>query len=383
MFEAKEMDYNPRRPFYITVGVLVVCAASYGGYVWWQMQPRSLYNAAAIKAAPKAAEANVANAPPGAAAPGGASDGGAPPAGDQAGAPAPAPGAAAQNAPHATGAPAATQVPGAAPPATVAPGRDAMVSSSTRAATAPSPSQAASAPAAQASPSTQPAARAPAPARRASSGDTQDSPREAARAARPAIAVAAPTASVDPQVEQAYDAFQRGDLGVARDQYQRALRQDPLNRDALLGLAAIDIRNRDFELAEARYIRLLETDPRDAHAMAGLIALRGNIDPVQSESRLKSLIAQQPEAAQLHFILGNQFAARSRWPDAQAAYFKAYSLDPENPDYAFNLAVSLDQLRQPRPALEYYRKAVILAATKASGFDKARANARISELTTP
>ena len=27
MFEVKEMDYNPRRPFYITIGVLVLCGA--------------------------------------------------------------------------------------------------------------------------------------------------------------------------------------------------------------------------------------------------------------------------------------------------------------------------------------------------------------------
>jgi tetratricopeptide (TPR) repeat protein len=136
-------------------------------------------------------------------------------------------------------------------------------------------------------------------------------------------------------------------------------------------------------MAEARYLRLIEADPRDTHALAGLMSLRGQIDPLQSESRLKTLIAQQPEAAQLHFTLGNQFAAQSRWPEAQAAYFRAYSLDPENPDFAFNLAISLDQLRQPKPALEYYRKAVALAATKAAGFDRARAGARIAELTQP
>jgi tetratricopeptide (TPR) repeat protein len=127
-------------------------------------------------------------------------------------------------------------------------------------------------------------------------------------------------------------------------------------------------------------MRLLETDPRDAHAMAGLIALRGNIDPIQAESRLKTLIASQPEVGQLHFSLGNQFAAQRRWPDAQAAYFKAYTLEPENPDFAFNLAISLDQLRQVKPALDYYRRALVLSETRAFSFDKALASNRISEL---
>ena len=48
VFEAKEMDYNPRRPFYITMGVLVTAAMGYGGYVWWQLQPKAIYNSAAF-----------------------------------------------------------------------------------------------------------------------------------------------------------------------------------------------------------------------------------------------------------------------------------------------------------------------------------------------
>ncbi len=185
---------------------------------------------------------------------------------------------------------------------------------------------------------------------------------------------------VDPRIERAYEAFQQGNLVEARNEYQRALQSDPSNRDALLGLAAIDMRTRNYDLAEARYLKLLEADPRDAYAMAGLIALRGQTDPVQSESRLKSLIAAQPEAAHLHFALGNQYAAQSRWPEAQAAYFKAYTLDPDNPDFAFNLAVSLDQLRQNKLALEYYRRALALASNRSISFDKNQVSARISDL---
>jgi tetratricopeptide (TPR) repeat protein len=188
------------------------------------------------------------------------------------------------------------------------------------------------------------------------------------------------TLSADPQVERAYEAFQLGDLPKARAQYQAVLQRDSANRDALLGLAAIDLRTRNYELAESRYLRLLETDPRDAYAMAGLIALRGQTDPVQSESRLKSLIAVQPDVAHLHFALGNQYAVQSRWSEAQAAYFRAFTLDPDNPDFAFNLAVSLDQLRQGKLALEYYRRALSLTGARPQGFDKNQVSVRITEL---
>ena len=140
------------------------------------------------------------------------------------------------------------------------------------------------------------------------------------------------------------------------------------------------MRTRNFETAEIRYLKLLEIDPRDAHAVAGVIALRGQVDPVLSESRLKILIASQPDATHLYFTLGNQYALQSRWTEAQAAYFKAYSADPENADYAFNLAISLDQLRQKQPALEYYRRSLVLADKRPGSFDRAQVQARIREL---
>jgi len=121
-------------------------------------------------------------------------------------------------------------------------------------------------------------------------------------------------------------------------------------------------------------------DPRDSHAAASLISLRGQLDPVASESRLKSLIASQPEAAHLHFSLGNQYAQQSRWAEAQAAYFKAYSVDPENADYAFNLAVSLDQLHQGKLAIEFYQRALAQTDKRAASFNPAHARLRVQEL---
>src|SRR5437899_1841546 len=52
LFQVKEMDYNPRRPFHLTLAALGVVAVGYGGYVWWQMQPHYAVPAAAIPARP-------------------------------------------------------------------------------------------------------------------------------------------------------------------------------------------------------------------------------------------------------------------------------------------------------------------------------------------
>jgi Tfp pilus assembly protein PilF len=194
------------------------------------------------------------------------------------------------------------------------------------------------------------------------------------------VSVNSARGQIDTALERGYAALQAGDLQTARQAYSQALRADPSNRDALLGLAAIDARTGNVAAAEARYQRVLDMDPRDPYAQAGLAGLRGQADPVQSESRIKTLMASQPESAQLQFALGNQLAAQARWGEAQAAYFKAFAAEPENADFAYNLAVSLDHLRQPRLALEYYQRALALSANRPVAFDRAQANARAQEL---
>ncbi len=185
---------------------------------------------------------------------------------------------------------------------------------------------------------------------------------------------------VNPQIASAWQAFQSGDLAAAQRDYQAVLKSEPKNVDALHGLAAIGLREGRPEAAEAYYLRILEADPKDSAAQAGLIGLRGQVDPTQSESRLKNLLAGQPDSPTLNFALGNLYAQQGRWNDAQQAYFRAFAGDGENPDYQFNLAISLDQLRQPKLALQYYQGALAAAAQRPAAFDRKQVAARISEL---
>jgi tetratricopeptide (TPR) repeat protein len=188
---------------------------------------------------------------------------------------------------------------------------------------------------------------------------------------------------VDPGVAAGYDALLRGEWDAAQANYSRALRADSNNRDALLGLAATAVKRGDEAEAQRLYRRVLELDPRDPLAHAGLMGLRPPADPAQAESRLRLLLAQHPEAAALHFALGNLLAAQARWAEAQQEYFRAFSLEPASADYAFNLAVSLDQIGQRRLAAEHYRKALALGAGAAAGFDRGQAERRLGDLEAP
>lgn len=180
---------------------------------------------------------------------------------------------------------------------------------------------------------------------------------------------------VNAQLTQAYSAFRDQDYYAARALYQQALRELPNNRDALLGLAATSIQLGDVTGARATYSRLLELDPRDALARVGLMDSMPLGDSVQTESQLQSLKAEHPELAQLSFALGNFYASQRRWNEAQASYYdallaaKAESGSAVSPDFAFNLAVSLERLNQPQPAFNFYREALEQSRTVNPGFD--------------
>ena len=180
-------------------------------------------------------------------------------------------------------------------------------------------------------------------------------------------------------LERAHEAFVAGDLESAAEAYRAVARHEPGNRDALLGLAAAAARAGRWDEAAGHYARVLASHPADTVAQAALIAIEEQ-DPVRGESRLKALLWREPEAAHLHFGLGNVYAAQSRWPEAQRSYLDAYRFDRENADYAYNLAVSLDHLARRESALGFYREALALARSRPAGFEAVAVLARIREI---
>lgn len=205
----------------------------------------------------------------------------------------------------------------------------------------------------------------------------------AAAAPAPSAPAAAPiritrNAPVVPQdVADGYAAFQAGEFDRARVAYERALRADPRNPDALHGLAALAQRNNDEARARQLMRRIAEVDPSDT---AARVALSDHSDPATQEARLLDIAAAQPKSSAAALALGSLYASQGRWREAQQAWFTAYTLAPEQPDNAYNLAVSLDQLRQPRLALQYYREALTLRDRHAASFDADAVAVRIQAL---
>lgn len=195
-------------------------------------------------------------------------------------------------------------------------------------------------------------------------------------------------AAVDPTLDRAYAAYQRGSLEQAEELYRQTLVGDPTQRDALIGLANIEARNGNSTEALDLYSRLLARNPSDPIARAGLMDMLPVGSPSEQEAELKRLLDEFPDVAALSYAYGNFLASNQRWNEAQQAYFRALQLAKTdaalsglvNPDYAFNLAVSLEHLNQREPAQNYYREAIGFSSNHPAGFDLDAVRSRLANL---
>lgn len=316
-FAAKQPETPSRRPMWLALGTLGLALTGIGAYVWYQMQALG-GGTLAPPAAPLAPVARLPLAPP----------------------------------------------PPAAPPALplATPGASDNLP----------PLMASTATAAAAMETRPPRQRRPETSRSLAADD--------GRGAGPAIRFARTRPEPDGNVQAGYARLQDSQFDAARHDYEQALKNDPNNLDALLALAAIAQRQGRSGDAERYRQRAIEADPRNPAAQAALLGSAAGGDTQVNESRLKSLLAAQPESGPLNFALGNLHSRQGNWPDAQQAYFNAVAADGDNPDYLFNLAVSLDHLRQAKLAAQHYRLALEAAERRPAAFDRERARLRLNQL---
>jgi tetratricopeptide (TPR) repeat protein len=192
-----------------------------------------------------------------------------------------------------------------------------------------------------------------------------------------------PQSNLNPTLMSAYEAYNAGNDSKSQALYKQVLRNDVRNVDALLGMGAIAQRQGRAADANGWYGKVLEVEPRNSIAQTALLDSRApggvSSDPQNDETRLKNMLAKQPDDANLHAALGSLYADQNQWPAAQQAYFDAYRLHA-SADNAFNLAVSLDQMGKPKLALPYYQRALEQASQTGSSIDKAALEARIQAI---
>ena len=182
-------------------------------------------------------------------------------------------------------------------------------------------------------------------------------------------------------IVQAKQAMAAGEWSVAQDKYRSALVNSPENVEALIGMADVMSVLGSNDIAMSHYLKALERSPGDLNASVGLLNLKDDKKALSHGSELKQLMAENPDQAFIHANLGDYYVGRSEWLAAQTEYFDAFALQPKNANYAYNLAVCLDQLGKGKIAVRYYKQALALKVNRASRFEEKSVLKRIEELT--
>ena len=180
-------------------------------------------------------------------------------------------------------------------------------------------------------------------------------------------------------LREAYAAYLAGNDAIALEKYNQVLEMDPGNRNALLARAAINVQNNNSAAAIKDYQTLLLANPKDSLAMSSLISVANSL-PGETETQLKLMIREEPDSPYLNFALANVYGAQDRWQEAQGLYFKALENNPQDPNYAYNLAVSLEHISKPKVAIAYYQRALDNFEKGLAIFSKAVVDQRLQML---
>ena len=182
-------------------------------------------------------------------------------------------------------------------------------------------------------------------------------------------------------LDSIYTQIARGDLLGAEQALHNIMRQYPEQIDAMLALAGLyQLQGDQAQSAMWRLRARTQAPEHDETLATQTYDTAAGLPSEQAETQLRTYLAHRPGASPLHFALGNQLAEQGRWHEAHLAYTQALRGDSNNPDYRYNLAVSLDRLHQSQLARHHYRLAQQHRQSRPAFFSSQTLQQRLNEL---
>ncbi|MDX2225420.1 MAG: tetratricopeptide repeat protein [Rhodospirillaceae bacterium] len=163
-------------------------------------------------------------------------------------------------------------------------------------------------------------------------------------------------------VGAAYGALVRGDYDMALGFYDRALQQEPGSVMAQLGRGAALHKLGRLDEARAGYERVLKADPKNREALTNLTAILAERAPAEAVSRLLELERDHPQFSPLKAQIGLTYAKLGDLDQALGYLRQAVNLTPEAVLYRYNLALVLDRMGRREQAVAAYDQLLDTAA---------------------
>lgn len=163
------------------------------------------------------------------------------------------------------------------------------------------------------------------------------------------------SASSEKIIQDAYDAFLTGNIEAALFYYQEAIKKHPENRDAMFGVAVCYQMLGQNDDAIREYTRILKDNPEDQQSINNLIVLISGMDPQRAINELGKMAIKNPNSSFIQAQIGTIQSSMKNYDKAILHLGNAIAIEPSNPVYAYNLAVTLDKMKKYCEAYEYYK----------------------------
>lgn len=153
----------------------------------------------------------------------------------------------------------------------------------------------------------------------------------------------------------------------ALDMFDSLYDKNPRDPRILMGRAVAQQHSGLTESAIRTYEALLEIDPKNADATVNMLGLLRQQYPSVALRRLMDLYNDHPDNAGIAAQIGVTQADLEQYDDALRYLGIASSLEPQNAQHMFNMAIIADRSGRTAAAIKYYEQALELDAVYSSG----------------
>jgi predicted aspartyl protease/Tfp pilus assembly protein PilF len=159
-----------------------------------------------------------------------------------------------------------------------------------------------------------------------------------------------------------YRALRRGDFEQAEKIFRELLNKDAHDREARLGLSFTQLKQRSLQAAYDNAARVIMQDPLSAraHALLGAAILGAGEFSLSVEEFRTALTLNGDEALAVAGLAMVDFY-ENRMPSALAGLRKAVNMDPDEPDFVFNLGQAAARSEKYKEAADAYETFLMIA----------------------
>jgi Tfp pilus assembly protein PilF len=173
--------------------------------------------------------------------------------------------------------------------------------------------------------------------------------------------------SFSAQLVAAQRALKLGRYQAALEMYEGLYSKEPRNARVLLGYAVAQQGSGFIESAITTYEELLRIDPDNTEAAVNMLGLIGTQNPQVAYGRLQSLWRSDSQSPAVAAQLGLTSAELGNIEEALRYLGVAASIEPNNANHYYNMAVITDRAGAYKDAIDYYQKALELDISYGGG----------------